>query len=70
MMTEPEYDRARTLATQSRSDPHFVRVCDVVATEFSSLRALGILRLREHRLFRDDFRLDAFAATLAAIFAR
>jgi hypothetical protein len=26
--------------------------------------------LREHRLFRDDFRLDEFAAILAEIFSR
>jgi hypothetical protein len=70
MMTEAEYDRAQALAARSRSDPHFVRVCDIVAAEFTSPTALGILRLREHRLFRDEFRLDEFAATLAEIFSR
>ena len=70
MMTEPEYDRARMLAGRSRSEPHFVRVCDIVAADFSGSTALGILRLREHQLFRDDFRLDEFAATLAEIFSR
>jgi hypothetical protein len=70
MMTEAEYERARMLAGRSRSEPHFVRVCDVVASEFSGPTALGMLRLREHRLFRDDFRLDEFAATLAEIFSR
>jgi hypothetical protein len=70
MMTEAEYDRARALAAQSRTDPHFTRVCDVVAAEFAVPTALGILRLREHRLFRDKFRLEEFAATLAEIFSR
>lgn len=70
MMTEPEYDRARMLASRSRSEPHFARVCDVVAAEFSSPTAPGMLRLREHRLFRADFRLDEFAATLAEVFSR
>jgi hypothetical protein len=70
MMTEAEYDRARALAARSRSDPHFVRVCDVVVAEFGGPTALGILRLREHRLFRDEFRLGEFAATLAEIFSR
>lgn len=70
MMTETEYDRARMLADRSRSEPHFVRVCDVVAADFSGPTAPGMLRLREHRLFRDDFRLDEFTSTLAEIFAR
>jgi hypothetical protein len=70
MMTEAEYERARMLAGRSRSESHFVRVCDIVAAEFSGPTTLGMLRLREHRLFRDDFRLDEFAATLAEIFAR
>ena len=58
------------LAGRSRSEGHFVRVCDIVAAEFSGRTAPGMLRLREHRLFRDDFRLDEFAATLAEIFSR
>jgi hypothetical protein len=70
MMTEPEYDRARALAGRSRTDPHFTRVCDIVATEFAGPTALGMLRLREHRLFREEFRLDEFAAVLEEIFSR
>jgi hypothetical protein len=70
MMTEAEYDRSKALAARSRSDPHFVRVCEVVAAEFASSTSLGILRLREHRLFRDNFRLDEFAVTLGEIFFR
>ncbi len=70
MMTEAEYERARMLAGRSCSESHFVRVCDIVAAEFSGPTTLGMLRLREHRLFRDDFRLDEFAATLAEIFSR
>ncbi len=70
MMTEAEYDRARALAARSRADPHYLRVCDVVAAEFASPTALGVLRMREHPLFRDDFRVGEFIATLAEIFAR
>jgi hypothetical protein len=69
MMTEPEYDRARMLAAQSRADPHFARVREVVAAEFASPTMLGVLRLREHRLFRDDFRLAEFTAVLGEIFS-
>lgn len=70
MMTEGEYERAKTFAAQCRLDPHFIRVCDVVTEDFSSVTSLGILRLREHRLFRDDFQLGEFVATLGEIFNR
>jgi hypothetical protein len=50
MMTEAEYERARMLADRSRSEPHFVWVCDVVAAEFSGPTALGMLRLHGMRL--------------------
>jgi hypothetical protein len=70
MMTEAEYERSRALADRSRSDPHFARVCDVVAAEFATPASMGMLRLREHRLFRDEFRLDDFASVLGEIFSR
>ncbi len=70
MMTEPEFDRARELAVRCRSDPHFRRVCDVVAADFASATSLGILRLREHRLSRENFQLDEFIESLADIFSR
>jgi hypothetical protein len=70
MMTEVEYERTRSLAARSRTDPHFVRVCDVVAAGFAGPTALGMLRLRGHRLFRAEFRLEEFAATLREIFLR
>jgi hypothetical protein len=70
MMTEVEYDRARVLASQSRWDLHFTRVCEIVAAEFAGPTALGMLRLREHHLFREEFRLNEFAATLAEIFSQ
>lgn len=68
MMTEAEYDRAKELAGRSGSDPHFARVCEVVATEFATPTSIGILRLREHRLSRADFRIDDFIAALKDVF--
>jgi hypothetical protein len=70
MMTEAEYDRAKLLAAKSRSDTHYVRVCDVVAAEFANPTSLGILRLREHPLSREEFRLGEFVEILAEIFSR
>lgn len=68
MMTEEEFERARKLAERSRSDSHFARVGDVVAADFVSPTSMGIIRLREHRLFRDDFRLTEFVDTLSELF--
>lgn len=68
MMTEEEFERAKELAAQSRSDPHFIRVCEIVAADFGSPTSPGVLRLREHRLFRDDFELGEFLRTLKEIF--
>jgi hypothetical protein len=70
MMTEPEYVRARVLSDRCRMDPHFVRVGGVVAADFASPSANGVLRLREHPLFRDEFQLKEFMAILAEIFSR
>jgi hypothetical protein len=70
MMTETEYNRARELAALSRADPYFGRVCEVVATEFASPTALGVLRLREHRLSRPEFPVDDFIGVLKEIFTR
>ncbi|GAC1334018.1 MAG: hypothetical protein NVSMB14_01020 [Isosphaeraceae bacterium] len=69
MMTEAEFDRAKTLAVKSRLDPHFVQVCNVVADDFATPTSLGMLRIREHSLFRDQFRLGEFAAILGEIFS-
>lgn len=68
MMTEAEYDRAKRLADECRTDPHYVRVCQVVSAEFTARTAPGVLRLMEHRLFREDFRLEEFVATLSDVF--
>jgi hypothetical protein len=70
MMTEAELDRARALAERSRADSHFGRVCTVVAADFGEPTAIGMLRLREHRLFRDDFRIGEFVTVLREIFTR
>jgi hypothetical protein len=70
MMTEGEYDRARQLGEASRSDDRFVRGCAIVGDHFGTPTSAGVLRLREHRLFRDDFRLGEFFAVLGEIFHR
>jgi hypothetical protein len=68
MMAEAEYDRARTLAARNRLDPHYRRVCEVVAADPASPTALDLLRMREHRLFRGEFRVSDCIGVLGEIF--
>jgi hypothetical protein len=68
MMTEAEYERAKTFAAADREDEHVRRACSIVSEDFSNGSAIGILRLREHQLYRADFRLDDFVAVMTEIF--
>lgn len=68
MMTEPEYDRARAFGVADRDDEHVKRARSIVNEDFSDETSLGVLRLREHPLFRADFRLGEFLAVLREIF--
>jgi hypothetical protein len=70
MMTEGEYDPVRQLGDASRSDDRYTRSCAIVGNHSGSPTSAGVLRLREYRLFRDDFRLGEFVAVLGEIFQR
>jgi hypothetical protein len=69
MMTEREYERAQQFGARSAGDKHMARARQIVEDCFGEPTASGVLRLREHRLFRDAFRLDEFIATLKDIFS-
>jgi hypothetical protein len=68
MMTEAEYQRAKELGTALVGDEHFRRACTIVRDHFAGRTALGVLRLREHPLFREEYLLDEFASILREIF--
>jgi hypothetical protein len=68
MMTEPEYERAKAFGAADRDEEHVRRTREIVATDFWSPTAEGVLRSREHALFRPDFRLDDFIAVLREVF--
>jgi hypothetical protein len=68
MMTEPEYERAKALGAAEVEEEHVLRARGIVAADFSDVNAQGLLRLREHALFRPDFRLEEFMAVLREIF--
>jgi hypothetical protein len=68
MMTEVEYERAKTFAAADREDVYVRRARAIVSADFSAETAMGVLRLREHPLFRAEFRLEEFVSVLREIF--
>jgi hypothetical protein len=68
LMTEAEYGQAIEHSRALAADPHATTAREVVATDFADTTGLGILRLREHKLFRPDFQLDEFIAGLRDVF--
>ena len=68
MMTETEYDRAKNLGAVHAGNEHVSRARAIVRNQFASRTAVGVLRIREHPLFRDNFQLDNFMAVLGEIY--
>ena len=68
MMTEEEHDRAHELGVAGGGNEYVRRARAIVHDQFASRTAVGVLRLREHPLYRDDFQLDDFIAVLGEIF--
>jgi hypothetical protein len=68
MMTEDEYERANALGSARSQDPHIARARAIIRDRFAVQTAIGVLRLREHPLFRPDFQLDEFMSVLGEIF--
>lgn len=69
MMTEEEYKHAKELAKQFADAPKFREASQVVCEEFSTKEAVGIIRLREHPLFRADTKPAEFLSVLQELFA-
>jgi hypothetical protein len=70
MMTEPEYERATRIGAELSGDLNVRRARAVVSEDFSAETGTGILRLREHRLFKPDFQLDQFLQVLREVFPK
>jgi len=69
MMNEPEYRQACQLTELYSRDKRVRRAQGIVATDFSTTSSLGVLRLKEHSLFREDLQVDAFVGVLKELFA-
>jgi hypothetical protein len=69
MMTEREYERAKELSASQATNEYFRRACAIIRNHFGSTTAVGVLRLKEHDLFREEFLLDEFMSVLGEIFS-
>ena len=68
MMTEEEYNQAKHWGASLAENEHVREARKIVHDHFASPTAVGILRLREHPLFRNDFQLDGFISVHKEIF--
>jgi hypothetical protein len=69
MMTEDEHERAKELGATHKGNEQVLRGCAIVQEQFASPTAHGLLRLREHPLFRADFQLKEFKDVLGEVFS-
>jgi hypothetical protein len=68
MMTEPEYERARRIGGERADDRNVRRAREIVQQDFATPASVGMLRIREHRLFQPGFEVDQFLEVLREIF--
>lgn len=68
MMTETEYEDSVSLGKSYRDDPRMERARQIVVDHFDNATDLGLLRLREHQLFREEFDIEEFSAVLNEVF--
>ena len=69
MMTEPEYGETVTLGETYKEDSRVERARQIVSDHFRDPTDLGMLRLREHPLFRDEFAVEGFSDVLNEVFS-
>lgn len=68
MMTEPEYDEATEVGRLHAADPYVQMAQQIVRADFGSQTGLGVIRLREHPLYRTGFQVDDFIGVLKEVF--
>jgi hypothetical protein len=70
MMTESEYERAKVFGAADKEDEHVRRARAIVSEDFANESATGLIRVREHALFRSAFQLREFVDVLREVFGR
>jgi hypothetical protein len=68
LATQSEYIRAIELGREYRDDDRVKNARRIIKESFSADTSIGILRIREHRLFRREFPIRDFIEILGEIF--
>jgi len=68
MMTESDEAVVRSLLDRHKAAMPVLEARRIVATDFRDKQSLGVLRLREHELFRQEMDLDRFLSVLTEFF--
>jgi hypothetical protein len=69
MMTEPEYEFAKTLRTKYADNDKVCEATEIIRQDFAGPESIGVLRLREHALYDSAMDLKIFLDVLHEIFA-
>ncbi len=68
MQVESEYQESLRLGTLYGTDGHVQAAREIIRRDFAEATSIGVIRLREHTLFRPEFPVPDFLAVLGEIF--
>jgi hypothetical protein len=68
MMTEAEYTFAKTLRAKYAGEAKVREAGEIVRDDFAGPESIGVLRMREHTLFRPAMDVRTFLAVLHELF--
>jgi len=68
MQVESEHQESLRLGQQYGEDGHVKAAREIIRTDFVETTSMGVIRLREHPLFRPDFPVTDFLAVLSEVF--
>ena len=68
MQVESEYQESLRLGTLYGKHDHVEAARQIIRSDFAEPTSIGVIRLREHPLFRPEFPVPEFLAVLSEIF--
>ena len=68
MQAESEYQESLRLGNLYGKDEHVETAREIIRSDFAEPTSIGVIRLREHPLFRPEFPVPDFLAVLGEIF--
>ena len=68
MQVESEYQESLCLGTLHGTDGHVQAAREIIRNDFAEPTSVGVIRLREHPLFRLEFPVPDFLAVLSEVF--